>query len=79
MLLSHWSRFRQLEPSEREIAICLARGMSPAEIAELQGVSKRTIELHRTAILNSLGLTQPVDLIKLLVRLQENGLEDLRV
>ncbi len=53
--------------------------MSPAEIAELQGVSKRTIELHRTAILNSLGLPQPVDLIKLLVRLQENGLEDLRV
>lgn len=78
-LLSHWSRFRQLDTGEREIAVCLARGMSPAEIAELQGVSKRTIELHRSAILNLLGLPQPVDLVKLLVRLQENGLEDLRV
>ncbi len=78
-LLNYWSRFRQLDGSEREIAICLARGLSPAEVAELRGVSKRTIELHRTAILNRLGLSQPVDLIKLLVRLQENGLEDLKI
>ena len=57
----------------------LARGLTPAEIAEKLSVAKRTIENHRRSILEALGESTQISLAKLLVRLQDRGYGDLGV
>lgn len=79
ILANQWKAFCQLSSTDREVAVLLARGMNPMQIAGQLDVSKRTVENHRGDILRTLGLESPVDLIKLLVRLQERGFGDLGV
>ena len=79
LLADQWRRFNELSEQDREIAILLARGMTAMDVAQQRAVSKRTIENHRNSILAKLGLDAPLDMIKLLVRLQEKGFGDLGV
>ncbi len=74
-----WTEFKQLEELDRNIAIGLARGKNVSTIALENGVTKKTIENHRSAILRRLEFGSPIDLIKLMVRLQENGFGDFGV
>lgn len=76
-LSEKWHAFQQLSPQDQQIAIAIGRGIPPAEIAQELRVSRKTVEIHRTAILQALDLASPVDLIKLLVRVQDNGYGDL--
>ena len=78
-LKDQWKLFSRLDDLDRAIAIGLGRGVSVSEIAEQQQVTKKTIENHRSAILRTLNLDSPVELIKLVVRLQENGFGDFGV
>ncbi|MCD0459502.1 helix-turn-helix transcriptional regulator [Roseiconus lacunae] len=78
-LAEQWRRFNELPELDRQIAISLARGMSAMEIAQEREVSKRTIENHRNSILSELDLGSPLEMIKLLVRLQEKGFGDFGV
>ena len=75
-LLDLWATFRQLDELDRNIAIGLAQGKSVSLIAQENGVTKKTIENHRSAIIRTLRFDSPIDLIKLVVRLQENGFGD---
>lgn len=79
LLTDKWNRFMGLDSSDRDIAILLARGLSTSDIATRLDISKRTVENHRTSILESMAVEAPLDLIKLLVRLQEKGFGDLGV
>ncbi|MCC9603243.1 LuxR C-terminal-related transcriptional regulator [Stieleria sp. JC731] len=79
LLADQWRRFNELPELDRQIAISLARGMTAMEIAQEREVSKRTIENHRNTILQELGVGSPLEMIKLLVRLQEKGFGDLGV
>ncbi|OYP35178.1 LuxR C-terminal-related transcriptional regulator [Rhodopirellula sp. MGV] len=79
LLADQWRRFNELPELDRQIAVSLARGMTAMEIAQQREVSKRTIENHRNTILNELGVESPLEMIKLLVRLQEKGFGDLGV
>ena len=72
-LTDQWKSFSQLDDFDRGIAIGLGRDLSVGDIATNHNVTKKTIENHRAAILKTLKLNSPVELIKLVVRLQENG------
>ncbi len=79
LLSEKWNRFQSLDTQDRQIAVFLARGLSPAEIARQLSVAKRTIENHRRSILEKLGEESQISLAKLLVRLQDRGYGDLGV
>lgn len=74
-----WDAYSKLEELDRNIAIGLAQGKSVSGIAFENGVTKKTIENHRSAILRRLGFDSAIDLVKLMVRLQENGFGDFGV
>lgn len=74
-----WASFNQLDELDRNIAIGLARGKNVAMIAAENSVTKKTIENHRSNILRTLGYDSPISVIKLMVRLQENGYGDFGV
>ncbi len=78
-LRSLWGAFSDLEELDRNIAIGLARGKNVGAIALENGVTKKTIENHRSSILKTLGFDSPIDVIKMIVRLQENGFGDFGV
>lgn len=77
LLSEKWNRFQRLDSQDREIAVQLAKGLTPAEIAQQMSVAKRTIENHRRSILEKLGEQSQINLAKLLVRLQDRGYGDL--
>jgi DNA-binding CsgD family transcriptional regulator len=60
--------FPELTPREREIALLMARGDSPAEIAKGLGMSVKTYDTHRGHLLKKLGCRHNVDLARLAVR-----------
>ncbi len=78
-LKDHWRLFSQLDDLDRSIAIGLAQGLAVGDLAEEKGVTRKTIENHRGSILRKMGLNAPIDLVKLVVRLQENGFGDFGV
>jgi len=53
---------------EREIVQLLAEGKSSKEIATILGISVRTVETHRAAIMKKLGLKSFSELIRYAVR-----------
>jgi DNA-binding CsgD family transcriptional regulator len=79
MMTEGWNRFQKLDSTLREIAVQLVQGEELAEIAKRRKVTKRTIENHRARILKELEVANPIELAKLLVRLQENGFGDLGI
>jgi two-component system response regulator NreC len=60
--------FEQLTPREREILRLIAEGRTNKEIAERLYVSVRTVERHRTAITQKLGLHNRAELVSYAVR-----------
>ena len=79
MLSERWSWFDSLDSDDRELAIQLVRGKSISQIAEDRGVSKRTVENRRGRVLKQLQVETPLELAKLLIKLQENGFGDLNL
>ena len=56
-------RYQQLSPREREIVRLIARGRTNKEIAKRLSLSVRTVERHRSSIMNKLGLQNRAELI----------------
>ncbi len=75
-LARSWNLFQALDARDREIAKLVAQGEKPRAIAAKFEVSEKTVENRRNAALKALSLDSPIDLIKLLVRLQDNGFCD---
>ncbi len=78
-LKDQWRLFSQLDDLDRAIAIGVGQGITISEIAQNHSVTKKTIENHRNSILKTLHLNSSIDLVKLMVRLQENGFGDFGV
>jgi DNA-binding NarL/FixJ family response regulator len=56
-------RYEQLSPREHEIVRLIARGRTNKEIAKRLSISVRTVERHRSSIMNKLGLQNRAELI----------------
>lgn len=56
---------------EREVCSFLVAGYTNAEVAEALGISKRTVETHRAAIMAKIGLRSRAELVQFAI---ENGL-----
>jgi DNA-binding CsgD family transcriptional regulator len=57
-----------LTPREREIALCVADGLSTKQIAGVLDISPRTVDLHRKAINKKLGVESAAMLTRILIR-----------
>ena len=57
-----------LTPRELEIVKLVAEGFTSEEIAETLGISKKTVEHHRSHILEKLGMRDRVDLTRYAIR-----------
>ena len=60
-------RLRVLTPRESEIVDAIVAGRTTKQIAEVLGVSQRTIDAHRASILGKLELSSAAELIRLAV------------
>lgn len=75
-LSQSWAMFNQLRDRDREIAAATARGERTKAIAERMSCSEKTVENSRNAVMKTLALESPAELIKLMVRLQDSGFSD---
>ena len=62
------SRERQVTRREREIIRHIADGRSNKEIAAALGISNRTAETHRAAILRKLGVSSTAEIVRFAIR-----------
>ena len=58
-----------LTPREQEITVLLSEGCSAKEAAEKLFISPKTVENHRTNIMNKLGLRSTLELVRYAARL----------
>jgi DNA-binding NarL/FixJ family response regulator len=58
-----------LSPRQREVFLGLAQGLSVKEMAVSLGISVKTVETHRAAIMDRLGFTSIAALVKHAIRL----------
>lgn len=68
--------YATLSRREQQVLRLLAEGLSPAVIAERLFVSRKTVENHRSNLLNKLNIKNPVELVRYAARM---GLIDLDV
>lgn len=57
-------KLRTLTPREIEIADLIAKGLLNREVAEITGISIRTVETHRSRIFHKLGIKDISELIQ---------------
>jgi DNA-binding NarL/FixJ family response regulator len=60
----------ELTSREREVCALLARGHTNAEVADLLGISSRTVETHRNNLMGKLGLKSRAELVRYAVSQQ---------
>jgi DNA-binding NarL/FixJ family response regulator len=61
-------RFSLLTSRERQVAQLVAEGRRTRDVAEALGISEKTVETHRTAIMRKLHLHSLADLVRYAVR-----------
>ncbi|BBB12468.1 PAS domain-containing protein [Sphingopyxis sp. FD7] len=61
------ARIAALSQRQREVLLLMAEGLLNKQIAWKLGLSERTIKMHRSALLRSLGLDTTADAIRLAV------------
>ncbi|MFG0265152.1 MAG: helix-turn-helix transcriptional regulator [Rhodopirellula sp. JB055] len=66
--------FQQFDSVDRQICEAIAMGDTTSEIATVVGLTRRSVEVRRAKILERFQFTRPVEIVRLLVRLEENGL-----
>lgn len=58
----------QLSPREREVLDLLVQGMHNRRIADVLGISHRTVEVHKARVLGKLGVGSVIDLVRRMQR-----------
>jgi DNA-binding CsgD family transcriptional regulator len=71
-----WRVFQELDPRDQECLRMLAVGNSVKEVAEVQKVSRKSIENRRKKVLMALSLNNVLQAGHLLCRFQDNGYGD---
>lgn len=72
-----YNLFKALDERDREICRQVGLGVTTSKMAEQFGMTSRGVEVRKRKILKSLDLPRTIDMVKLLVRLQDNGFLDL--
>ena len=67
-LVARLSGLAALTPREREVLRLIAEGLSGKEIAATLGVSAKTIETHRSRIMEKLGIHKVSGLVRFAIR-----------
>ncbi len=62
-----------LTPREKEVLACVAEGLTNQEMAEKLFISARTVETHKTNIMQKLGIEDTSKLIRYAVELRMKG------
>jgi DNA-binding NarL/FixJ family response regulator len=60
--------FNHLTAREREIVQLLAEGRSNKAVSALLGISVKTVETHRAAIMKKLGINSIAELVRYAIR-----------
>jgi DNA-binding CsgD family transcriptional regulator len=58
----------RLTPREREVIQLLAEGHRNKTVAQMLGISIKTVETHRTALMRKIGVKSIVELVRYAVR-----------
>ena len=69
-------RMQELSSREREIFDAVAAGLVTKEIAKHLGISVRTVDVHRSRIMQKLRVESPLQLANLLAVLERTALRD---
>jgi FixJ family two-component response regulator len=67
------ARYEQLTPREREVAVRVARGQPNRAIAEVLGISAKTVQVHRQHVLEKLEVHSAAELAALLLPVIQGG------
>jgi DNA-binding NarL/FixJ family response regulator len=62
------TRLQQLTPREREVFQLLAEAKSNKEVADVLGISLKTVEAHRSKVMSKLGLHSVAELVRVAIR-----------
>ena len=65
-----------LTARERQVALCLARGLSNKQIAYELDISVRTVELHRSRAMQRLGCKTFADLLRTVLHVADGRIHD---
>ena len=63
--LANAQRLARLTPREREVMDLVVAGRHNREVADLLGISARTVEVHKARIMQKLGVDSVPDLVRL--------------
>jgi two-component system, LuxR family, response regulator FixJ len=66
-------RIATLTPREREVLELIVRGVASKVMAHEMGVSKRTVELHRSRVMDKMGANSVAQLVRMFMDLQRDG------
>ena len=58
-----------LTPREQEVLVLLAEGFSKEKVSERLFISPKTVDNHRSSIMNKLNLSSPVELVRFATKL----------
>jgi FixJ family two-component response regulator len=59
------SKFEELTPREREVALLVAQGLLNKQIADELGMAERTVKVHRSRVMEKLAVESVADLVRL--------------
>ena len=62
------ARLDSLSPREREVMDLLVEGRSARQVAEELGISPKTVDKHRTSLMNKLGVHSVAELMSLALK-----------
>jgi two-component system, LuxR family, response regulator FixJ len=66
-------RISSLTPREREVLGLIVRGLASKVMAEEMGVSTRTVELHRSRVMDKMGANSIAQLVRMFLDFQRDG------
>ena len=56
------ARYERLSPREREVFVLVVRGLPNKQIADVLGVSERTVKAHRSQVMHKMGVQSGAEL-----------------
>ncbi len=63
--LTHHQSLESLTPREREVFSAVTQGMTHRQAGELLGISPRTVEVHKSRVMEKLGVKSLAELLRL--------------
>ncbi len=62
---THHQSLESLTPREREVFSAVTQGMTHRQVGELLGISPRTVEVHKSRVMEKLGVKSLAELLRL--------------